>query len=69
MSSKDKFVMQADLRGSEQHFPLKDDSGREGDPDHTQTDAKMSDDMAKKVCKSDADTQIADALRDMADER
>ena len=28
------------LKGSEQHFPLKNDPGKKGDPDHAETDAQ-----------------------------
>lgn len=53
--------------GNALHLPLKDDPGRKGDPDHAESDAEMSDEMARRVRSSDGDTQIGDALRDIAD--
>lgn len=69
VDATDQSITPMDLKGSEQHLPLKNDPGKDGDPDHTATDAEMTDDMAKTVRKSGSDTQIADALRDIADDR
>lgn len=58
----------ADLKGSEQHADLKNQPGEKGDPDHAEGDGQLTGDLAKQVNESDADTQIADELKDITDE-
>lgn len=58
-------VKYPDLKGSEQHHNLKNQPGEQGDQDHASSDAKLTEETSQTVQKSDADTQIADALRDL----
>lgn len=72
MTTKSQKVSHPALKGAEQHHPLKNQPGEKGDKDHMQkdhieTDETLSDEAAKAVEASDAETQIADALRDLAD--
>ena len=66
MSAKGKLVSHPDLNGSEQHLPVKNQPGEKGDKDHAETDATLDADTAKTVASSDAKTQIADELRELA---
>ncbi|AUR06017.1 hypothetical protein PhaeoP72_04100 (plasmid) [Phaeobacter inhibens] len=56
-----------DLNGSEQHIPLKNRAGENGDPTHADTEGALKGDLAGQVDKADADTQIADELKDLVD--
>ena len=68
MKTTSQTVSYPDLKGSEQHHPLKNQEGEKGDSDHAKSDVKMTEDTADAVQSSDAETQIADALRDLVDE-
>ncbi len=57
-------VKHPDLRGSEQHHDLKGNPGENADEDHAETDGKLDEKNAKAVKESDAETKIADELRD-----
>ncbi|WP_333847476.1 hypothetical protein [Phaeobacter italicus] len=54
-----------DLNGSEQHIPLKNRAGENGDPAHADAEGALKGDLADQVDKTDADTQIADELKDL----
>ena len=69
VNPEDESITPMDLKGSQQHLPLKNEPGNSGDPTHADSETEMTDDMAKTVRKSGADTQIADALREIADDR
>lgn len=62
-------VKYPDLNGSEQHAPLKNQPGEAADSDHAESDEMLDDEIARQVKGSDAKTQIADALRDLADDK
>ncbi|WP_044025147.1 hypothetical protein [Roseobacter litoralis] len=66
MKKTSQTVSHPDLKGSEQHHPLKNRDGEKGDSDHAKSDEVLTGDTAKKVKETDADTQIADQLRDLA---
>lgn len=67
----DKSTVISELKGSEQHYDLKNQPGEDGDPNHANEDDPASPEtrkMVKKAAKkSDEDTQIASALKDAAD--
>ncbi|WP_295313842.1 hypothetical protein [Roseobacter sp.] len=65
MKTVSQTVSYPDLKGSEQHLPLKNQPGEKGDKDHAESDAKMSDETEKTVDESGSETQIADAFRDL----
>lgn len=60
-------VKHPDLKGSEQHHDLKGNPGEKGDDDHAKTEGTLDGNAAKTVDKSDADTQIAEELRQAKD--
>jgi len=67
----DKSAVISELKGSEQHYDLKNQPGEDGDPNHANEDDPASPEtrkMVKKAAeKSDEDTQVASALKDAAD--
>lgn len=63
MSDDNKLVSYPDLKGSEQHFDLKNQPGEKGDKDHAASDETLKGKAADTVKSSDADTQMADAMR------
>ncbi|WP_227272115.1 hypothetical protein [Roseobacter weihaiensis] len=67
MTTQSQKVSHPTLKGAEQHLPLKNQPGEKGDKDHAETNETLSDEAAKTVDASDAETQIADALRDLSD--
>ncbi len=67
MKTKSQTVSYPDLKGSSQHLPLKDRPGEKGDGDHAESHGALEEENAKAIKKSDAETQIADELRDLVD--
>lgn len=57
-------VSHPDLKNSELHHPLKNEPGEKGDGDHADTDGNLSGKKEQTVEENDADTAIADALRE-----
>lgn len=65
MKTTKNTVNYPDLNGSEQHLPLKNRKGEKGDKTHVKSDEKLDAEAAKAIDASDAETQIADELRDL----
>lgn len=59
--NRDKYHM--DLKGSEQHLPLKDSDQKNADPDHAQAEGTPSKVLKSAVKQGEGDTQLADKLR------
>lgn len=62
-------VKHDDLEGSEQHHRLKNDPGRKGKDGHADDGTSAGPEMREAVDSSEADTQLADALREAAPEK
>ncbi|SFG36656.1 hypothetical protein [Roseobacter denitrificans] len=67
MKTTSQTVKYPHLKGSEQHIPLKKQRDQEHVGDDAAKTAKLDEKVAKVVDNSEADTQIADELRDLAE--
>lgn len=66
---RDKYsVKHDDLEGSEQHHRLNNEPGEAGDADHADTGEAPDPAIRKAVDASDADTRLAQALREASPE-
>ncbi len=52
------------LKGAEQHHDLKNQPGEKGDPDHTETDGTLPEDVEAAIKNAEADNEMAAALKD-----
>ncbi|MCI2394029.1 hypothetical protein [Aliiroseovarius sediminis] len=52
------------LKGSSQHHKLKNQPGEKGDEDHNKSDDTPADDLKDTVAEVEADTELAEAMRD-----